>query len=52
VSKPFACLNDEPSEDDKDGDNKVEECDWALGELVGPRVPRKGYLELGSAFDF
>ena len=26
--KIFVCLNDEPSEDDKVGDNEVEDCVW------------------------
>ena len=52
VSKPFVCLNDEPSEDDKAGDNEVEECAWVPGELnsvlgyqgnlVSIRLPRTG----------
>ena len=28
VSKALVCLNDEPAEDDKAGDNEVEECAW------------------------
>ena len=31
VSKPFVSLNDEPAEDDKAGDNEVEECAWVPG---------------------
>jgi hypothetical protein len=50
VSKPCVCLNDEPSEDDKAGDNEVEECVWGelktvLGyqrNLVSIRLPRNG----------
>ena len=34
VSKPFVCENDETAEDEKAGDNNVEECAWVLGELM------------------
>ena len=44
VSKPFVCLNDEPSEDDKAGDNEVEECSWVPGE-VNFRLPRNKRTE-------
>ena len=32
-SKPIVCLNDEPADDDKAGDNEVDECGWVPGEL-------------------
>jgi hypothetical protein len=31
VSKLLVILNDEPSENDKAGDNEVEECAWVPG---------------------
>jgi hypothetical protein len=48
VSKPFVSLNDEPAEDDKAGDNEVEECACVpreivlgyQGTLVSQRLPR------------
>jgi hypothetical protein len=52
VSKPFVCENDETAEDDKAGNNEVEECALVLGELksvlgyqgtlVSLRLPRTG----------
>ena len=33
VSKPLVRLNDEPAEDEKAGDNEVEECAWVPGDL-------------------
>ena len=39
VSKLLVSLNDEPAEDDKAGDNEVEECAWVPGE-VSFRLPR------------
>ena len=33
VLKPFVSLNDEPAEDDKAGDNEVEECACVLREV-------------------
>ena len=38
-SKALVSLNDEPAEDDKAGDNEVEECAWVPGE-VSFRLPR------------
>jgi hypothetical protein len=34
VSKPWVSPNEKPSEDDKAGDNEVEECACALGESL------------------
>ena len=39
MSKPLVCLNDEPAEDDKAGDNEVEECASVPRELSF-RLPR------------
>ena len=39
VSKLLVGLNDEPAENDKAGDNEIEECAWVLGE-VSFRLPR------------
>ena len=33
VSKPLVCENDETGEDEKAGDNEVEECALVPGEL-------------------
>ena len=34
VSKPLVCLNDEPAEDDKAGDNEADKCVWVPGEVL------------------
>ena len=39
VSKLLVGLNDEPAEDDKAGDNEIEECASVLGE-VSFKLPR------------
>jgi hypothetical protein len=33
VSKPLVSPNEKPSDDDKAGDNEVEECGWVPGEV-------------------
>jgi hypothetical protein len=50
VSKLLVSPNDEPAEDDKAGNNEIEECTWVPGEvslrlqgtLVSLRLPRTG----------
>ena len=40
VSKPFVCENYETAEDDKAGDNDVEDCPWVPNTLASLKLPR------------